>query len=258
MNGLNFIRTRCNLSLSELANVLGVSRQQVSAWENGVKPISENRLKQLEEYFGVEHKYFLEISEEDKEFLISKGLYRRLDTDKECYCFSKQGDMEKDLKFRPFSYPNFEESLDEQMIHAKKRKKATMEGIENVMGYFGKPDKIIEEIAAINRGCTVYDALTTYLSKMPDEKPALRMQYYNMARNILFALLIANGLMSQKELEKHLEYEKGIFMCYDIQWINEQVENFKEKYDEKRKLEEESRLTMMKNRDKQKNSSKDQ
>lgn len=252
MNGLNFIRTRCNLSLSELANVLGVSRQQVSAWENGVKPISENRLKQLEEYFGVEHKYFLEISEEDKEFLISKGLYRRLDTVKECYCFSKQGDMEKDLKFRPFSYPNFEESLDEQMIHAKKRKKATMEGIENVMGYFGKPDKIIEEIAAINRGCTVYDALTTYLSKMPDEKPALRMQYYNMARNILFALLIANGLMSQKELEKHLEYEKGIFMCYDIQWINEQAENFKEKYDEKRKLEEESRLTMMKNRDKQK------
>lgn len=252
MNGLNFIRTRCNLSLSELANVLGVSRQQVSAWENGVKPISENRLKQLEEYFGVEHKYFLEISEEDKEFLISKGLYRRLDTDKECYCFSKQGDMEKDLKFRPFSYPNFEESLDEQMIHAKKRKKATMEGIENVMGYFGKPDKIMEEIAAINRGCTVYDALTTYLSKMPDEKPALRMQYYNMARNILFALLIANGLMSQKELEKHLEYEKGIFMCYDIQWINEQAENFKEKYDEKRKLEEESRLTMMKNRDKQK------
>lgn len=257
MNGLKFIRTRCNLSLSEVANVLGVSRQQVSAWENGVKPISENRLNQLEKYFGVEHKYFFEISEEDKEFLISKGLYRRQDTDKECYCFSKQGDMEKDLKFRPFSYPDFEESLDEQMIHAKKRKNATMEGIENVMGYFGKPDTIIEEITAINRGCTVYDALTTYLNKMPEENPGLRMQYYNMARNILFALLIANGLMSQEELEKSLEYEKGIFMCYDIQWINEQAENFKKKYDEKRKLDEEARLAMIEKR-KNINSSKEQ
>lgn len=102
-----------------------------------------------------------------------------------------------------------------------------MEGIKNVMGYFGKSDKIIEEIMAINRGCTVYDALTTYLNQMSAEKPGLRMQYYNMVRNILFALLIVNELMSQEELEKHLEYEKEIFMCYDVQWINEQAENFK-------------------------------
>lgn len=201
-------------------------------------------MNQLAKYFGVDNKYLLEISEEDKEFLISKGLYRRQDTDKECYCFAEQGDIKEDLKFRAFSYPDFEESLDEQMVHAKKRKKATMEGIENVMGYFGKPDKIVGKIAAINRGCRVYDALTTYLNKMPDENPAMRMQYYNMVRNILFALLIANGLMSQEELEKQLEYEKGIFMCYDIQWINEQAENFKKKYNEKRKLEEDARLAM--------------
>lgn len=250
MNGLKFIRTRCNLSLSELASALGVSRQQISAWENNVKPISEYRLNQLAKYFGVDNKYFFEISKEDKEFLISKGLYRRQDTDKECYCFTEQGDINEDLKFRSFSYPDFKESLDEQMIIAKKRKKVTMEGIENVMGYFGKPDKITEEIAAINRGCTVYNALTTYMNKMPDEELAMRMPYYNMARNILYALLIANGLMNQEELEKELEYEKGIFLCYDIQWINEQAEQFKAKYDEKRKLEEEMRLRIKEKRKK--------
>ena len=52
MNGLKFIRTRCNISLSELADTLDVSRQQVSAWETGIKPISQKRLSQLSKYFG--------------------------------------------------------------------------------------------------------------------------------------------------------------------------------------------------------------
>lgn len=59
MNGLKFIRTRCNISLSELADVLSVSRQQISAWENGVKPISHKRLSQLSKYFGVDEKYIV-------------------------------------------------------------------------------------------------------------------------------------------------------------------------------------------------------
>lgn len=37
MNGLKYIRTRCNLSLSELADMIGVSRQALSSWENGKK-----------------------------------------------------------------------------------------------------------------------------------------------------------------------------------------------------------------------------
>jgi len=65
MNGLKFIRTRCNMSLNELADILDVSRQQVSAWENGVKTISQKRLRQLSEYFGVDEKFFLDISEDD-------------------------------------------------------------------------------------------------------------------------------------------------------------------------------------------------
>ena len=43
MNGLKYIRTRCNLSLSELADMIGVSRQALSSWENGKKDIPEQR-----------------------------------------------------------------------------------------------------------------------------------------------------------------------------------------------------------------------
>ena len=39
MNGLKFIRTQSNISLSNLAMALGVSRQMVSAWENDKKEL---------------------------------------------------------------------------------------------------------------------------------------------------------------------------------------------------------------------------
>ena len=80
--------------------------------------------------------FFLDISEDDKEFIVSKALYRRQDNEKEVYCFVKQGEMADDFKYRPFSYPDFEESLDEHMIRAKRKKKDTIEGIQEAMGIF--------------------------------------------------------------------------------------------------------------------------
>lgn len=43
MNGLKYIRIRCNLSLNELADAIGVTRQALSAWENGKQSIPEQR-----------------------------------------------------------------------------------------------------------------------------------------------------------------------------------------------------------------------
>ena len=50
---LAVIRTRCNYSQTVLASVLGLSRQVVSAWENGNKKIPEGRLTELALLFGV-------------------------------------------------------------------------------------------------------------------------------------------------------------------------------------------------------------
>ena len=69
MNGLKFIRTQCNLSLNNVAQTLNVSRQIVSAWENGKKDIPKERKEQLANYFGInapmkqrsEKSYFLMI-----------------------------------------------------------------------------------------------------------------------------------------------------------------------------------------------------
>ena len=236
MNGLKFIRTRCNISLSELAEVLEISRQQVSAWENGIKPISENRLRQLSKYFGLEEKYFLEISEKDKAFLISKGLYRRQDCDKEVYCFIKQGEVEDDSKYRSFSYPDFVESLDDQMTEAKKKKQETLQKVEEAIGYFGIPTKIIDEVCSINRGCMIYDALTEYLKQMPKETIPMRMIYFDMVKNVLNSLLLANGLKTKEEIEEEFEFVKGNELYYDVDWVYELAGLFKDKYEEKRNM----------------------
>ena len=50
---LAVIRTHCNYSQMTLALVLGLSRQVVSAWENGKKKIPEGRLAELALLFGV-------------------------------------------------------------------------------------------------------------------------------------------------------------------------------------------------------------
>ncbi len=239
MNGLKFIRTRCNISLSELANVLGVSRQHISAWENGVKSISQPRLSQLSEYFGIDEKYFGKITEDDKKFIINKSLYRRQDNDKEVYCFIKQGEIEDDVKYREYCYPAWDESLDEKMNNAKKMKKETIDGIERAIGYFGIPNKLIDEICSINRGCEIYGSVTKYLEQMPNEEIVMRMVYYNMLKNILMSLLFSHDLISREEVEKEFEYYKGNSLYYDIDWVLEQTDIFKRKYAEKRKLIEE-------------------
>ena len=48
MNGLRWLRIRCNLSTSELADQLGVTRQAVSSWESGKKAIPEKRKNQIQ------------------------------------------------------------------------------------------------------------------------------------------------------------------------------------------------------------------
>ena len=41
MNGLSFIRRRCNLSQGQLAEKLGVTRQAINLWENRREPLPE-------------------------------------------------------------------------------------------------------------------------------------------------------------------------------------------------------------------------
>ena len=82
MNGLKYIRTRCNLSLSELARFIGVTRQALSSWENGRKEIPEQRKEQLACFFGIDKEYFGEISEKEKNTCLRKQCFDTIITGK--------------------------------------------------------------------------------------------------------------------------------------------------------------------------------
>ncbi len=219
MNGLKFIRTRCNISLSELANVLQISRQQISAWENGKKGIPKRRLEQLSLYFGVDESLLKEISEDQKAALLEKELYLRDDSPKEIYSFNKVGNIEEDIKYRPFRYEDFECSIDEKYKEAKKRKVSTISEIEEVMGYFGMPKILIDEVGSINRACDLYDYVYKYMREMPNQKIEMRMLYYKMLKNTLLALLKSQELISDKELEKIFEHDLGNSLHDDREWV---------------------------------------
>ena len=76
MNGLKIIRIQCNYSVGELAAEIGISRQMISAWENGKKSIPESRKMQLAEYFGVEPELIGEINEQKKRDIVNRTFYR--------------------------------------------------------------------------------------------------------------------------------------------------------------------------------------
>ena len=70
MSGLMYIRKLLEISNSELARKLNVSRQAVLSWEQGKKPIPNKRLKELSSYFGIPEKYFQFISDEQERDII--------------------------------------------------------------------------------------------------------------------------------------------------------------------------------------------
>lgn len=71
MTGFKFIRDNVlNLSMSELAKIMGVSKQAIYLWEIGKNRITDDRLTQLSEFSGIPSEYFLKenlTSEEERE-----------------------------------------------------------------------------------------------------------------------------------------------------------------------------------------------
>lgn len=70
MSSLNWIRNLYKLSMEDLAKheKMKVSKQLISQWENGKRPISKQKLKILSEIFGIKEEYFTrELTDDDKQ-----------------------------------------------------------------------------------------------------------------------------------------------------------------------------------------------
>ena len=70
---LYYIRTRCNYSQGMVARELDVSRQMLSAWENGTKTIPKARKEELAMLFG----FVSEPTEEHSRSIVAERISSR-------------------------------------------------------------------------------------------------------------------------------------------------------------------------------------
>ena len=146
MNGLRYIRKQCNFSLSQLAERLEVSRQIISAWENGKKEIPEMRKKQLADFFGIDKCFFDEISEEQKRILLDKAMFRYIEDGEETYRYKPDKNTKKLVAYFP---PEHEMSLSEELIELQRKQKQLLDRINHMIS---GPKQVLETKCVLLRG----------------------------------------------------------------------------------------------------------
>lgn len=182
MNGLKFIRTQCNISCSELAMALGVSRQMVSAWENDKKELSKKRAEQLSQYFGLEPKYFGEIDERQKQEILDKPMFRWGNGEEECYLYRSNSDENKIKERNTLLSKEFQEK--------KRIQKEIVDQIDRQIG--GPLQKSIEDqMTFIHRGTAYYGYCLDNLNAVYSKPIVQKMCYYFRLLEVMKALSIA-------------------------------------------------------------------
>lgn len=214
MNGLKHIRIKCNLSLNDMASILGVTRQALSSWENEKKEIPEQRLAELENYFGVDKKFFGEISDNDIDFLLSQPMFRYNLNGKETYRYKPNQELQ--LKEQHICYWGSREiTLEDEYAAAKKRKQEVLNKIDNIIKWKSSPYRV-DNINLINRNCEIYEMINTLLEKLRSTKNPLKIPFLYELKNTWRAMLLAYGLISESELEYRTNKE---YCLGDREWV---------------------------------------
>ena len=87
MNGIKYIREKSNITRNALAERMGVTRQTITLWEKGSRKPDSKHMKWLSDFYGIEEKWFGELSDPDLSELNEKRLYIHHDGEKEYYNF---------------------------------------------------------------------------------------------------------------------------------------------------------------------------
>lgn len=200
MNGLKFIRIRSNLSNNELADILGVSRQAVCAWEND-KKIPPKRLIQLVDFFGVDEKYFNKLSDSDIELLLNKKMFRVSVEGKEMYRYKPCSEAVDDGYFIA---ENREITLDNEYYLVKKRKKETLNKIDDIIQKTNS-EYLIDRINTINRNCDMYDITTELLENIQYQDIIVKVPLYLELMSVYKVMLSVYDSNKKDDLELLLQ-----------------------------------------------------
>lgn len=200
MNGLKFIRTRCNYSQAALAEELGVSRQAINMWECAKKPLSESRKNELKEFFGLEtDEWFGEIDNDTIEKIKKLPMYKKNGEVSDHYHFSPQ--MESKIgKCRIFFSDGTSEeiSLDERCTLKRSELKTLLSDIQQYsesLGSKNSHNRLGRMIRTQRAFSGLYDAMKIIDTKRAPEK----VIYMETLFAIIDAINIAFGNISSED-----------------------------------------------------------
>lgn len=193
MNGLKFIRMQCNLPLNNIARALNVSRQIVSAWENGKKDIPNERKEQLSNYFGIDVQYFDEIDEIQKKEILGTAMYRWNHGEREFFLFRPDEKSQKFLKGLCVHELNERKTLlSDELKEKKYLQKEMIERIDQQIK--GLPwYNLNDQICSINRGIRYYGCCAENYKIIYEQPSIYKMSYYYRVLEVVEALTLALG-----------------------------------------------------------------
>ena len=229
MIGLRYIRTKCDLSLSDLAKKLHVSRQMVSAWENERKDIPENRLQELSEIFGIEKKYLGVITDEMKDEIESRPVYLVYESPEPEYRFDDANGGQEAL------WPvSIYQSLTEKYIETKKKRQDLLDTISRDLTFEEYHKYIYDEISMIENMSFFYECTHKIISLYQDKYRNYRVVYRCEAMAMFDAMMIALGIEDKDRLA-NIEADDSFWVKEDVAFARNLAEQIKDHWEEKMK-----------------------
>ena len=207
MNGLTYIRLRCNLSQTFLSQKLGVTRQAINLWESRTAPPPAKRLKQLTEFLGIDAKYFGEITEEQCREIDAIPAYRHEEDGRTYFCYVAHPEFCRDPDMKRFLVPPDSDvsapliSFDERYQIVRQEMRELLEAIDGLTETSRHPMGTIERIAATNRTRHIFAPLVESVrGYVLDEtiSPAHRMIYYYLLLEVMTSIGLVFGTIARR------------------------------------------------------------
>ena len=202
MNGLKYIRTRCNYSQRALAEALGVSRQAVNMWENSKKLPSQERKDDLCLILGIDNPEYLgELTPETYAELKELPVYKiPFDGDSEKFAFKpiKSDDLRYQCKYST-KYIDEQLSLDEKCTLKRSELKNLLEEIHN----YAVEENIknsFNNLSGMNRALQVFGRTLDAAKEARKKHPEYVMIYFDTILAVLDAINIAFGNVEKNDI----------------------------------------------------------
>ena len=226
MNGIKYIREKSNFTRNALAEHIGVTRQTVTLWERGVRKPDKKHLRKLSKFYGIEEKWFGEISDEDMLILKNRKMYRHFDEDKEFYSFIPEVDGWAEISI---SCGELTGMLDERYSDTLKRKKDCIKRVEGFLEYKrNKKVSLSDKTLVAERGMRDIESfikLMETIQEVGNEGLYLKVPFRYEILTALYAMMIASGQYSTAEIKNMYPMDfMDNYLHIDGEYMDELIE----------------------------------